>query len=85
MASLCAHNRNLRKIGDLLGLDFPLSSYSARHSWATVARDANIPISVISSAMGHSMERTTRIYLTQLDTSIIDRANQQVWNLIETP
>ena len=83
MASLCAHNRNLRKIGDLLGLDFPLSSYSARHSWATVARDAHIPISVISSAMGHSSERTTRIYLTQLDTSVIDQANQQVWNQIQ--
>lgn len=82
-ASLCAHNRNLHKIGEMVGLNYPLSSYSARHSWATVARDANIPISVISSAMGHTSERTTRIYLTQLDSAVVDQANRQVWKVIK--
>ncbi|MBQ9397798.1 MAG: site-specific integrase [Bacteroidales bacterium] len=81
-AGLCAHNRNLRKIGEMVRLDHTLSSYSARHSWATVARDAQVPISVISSGMGHTSERTTRIYLTQLDSAIIDQANRRVWNAV---
>lgn len=84
-ASLCAHNRNLKKIGKMVGLDYPLSSYSARHSWATVARDAQIPISIISSSMGHTSEGTTLIYLAQLDNGVIDQANRQVWHTIGWP
>ncbi len=69
----------------MVGLDYPLSSYSARHSWATVARDAQIPISIISSSMGHTSEGTTRIYLAQLDNGVIDQANRQVWHTIGWP
>lgn len=81
-SALCAHNRNLRKIGEMVELTFPLSSYFARHSWATVARDAHIPISVISSGLGHTSERTTQIYLAQLSNEIIDSANRQVWDAL---
>lgn len=84
-AALCAHNRNLRRIGEMVGLEYPLTSYSARHSWATVARDAQVAISVISSGLGHTSERTTRIYLTQLDSAVIDQANRRVWHTIGVP
>ena len=78
-AALVRHNILLRKLGSLVGADFPLSSYCARHSWATIARDAAVPLSVISSGMGHTSEKTTRIYLASLDNSLIDRANRQIW------
>lgn len=78
-AALVRHNIMLRKLGGLVGADFPLSSYCARHSWATIARDAAVPLSVISSGMGHTSEKTTRIYLASLDNSLIDRANRQIW------
>lgn len=80
--ALGRHNRMLRKLGELVGTDFPLSSYCARHSWATIARDSAVPLSVISSAMGHTSEKTTRIYLASLDNSLIDRANREVWERI---
>lgn len=70
------YNRQLSRLSDMLNLEYSLSSYTARHSWATAARNHNIPISVISAGMGHSSERTTQIYLTTLENSTIDSANQ---------
>ena len=72
----------LRRLGEMVGTEAPLTSYSARHSWATIARDAAIPLSVISTGMGHTSERTTRIYLASLDNSLVDRANREVWERI---
>lgn len=73
-------NAKLKAIGDMLGLAKPLTTYVARHGWATIARNRNIPISTISEAMGHGSELTTRIYLDSLDSSIVDRANRLVIN-----
>lgn len=52
--------------------------YVARHSWASIAKQKNIPIGVISDALGHNSEKTTLIYLSTLDTSAIDNANSQI-------
>ncbi len=71
-------NRNLKKIGRMLGLTVPLTTYVARHGWASVAKSKNIPITIISEAMGHDSETTTRIYLASLDTSVVDKANSLV-------
>jgi len=76
-------NDRLKKIGRQLGLTEPLTMYVARHTWASIARDNNIPISVISQGMGHDSENTTRIYLTTLDTSVLDQANYAIINLLE--
>ncbi len=71
-------NRNLKKIGQLLGLAIPLTTYVARHGWASIAKSKNIPLSIISEAMGHDSENTTRIYLASLDTSVVDNANSLI-------
>ena len=72
------HNQKLKLLGKQIGEKLPLSSYLARHSWATAARNHNVPLSVISAGMGHTSERTTLIYLDSLDNSIIDNANNQI-------
>ena len=54
--------------------------YVARHSWASIARSKNVPISVISEGMGHNSERTTQIYLASIDKSQIDNANVSIIN-----
>ena len=69
-------NAKLKKIGVELGLPVVLTSYVARHTWASVAHSKNISLSVISEAMGHDSENTTRIYLASLDMSVIDKANE---------
>ena len=68
-------NKYLKEIARLCGITTPLTMYVSRHSWASIAKSKNIPISVISEGMGHDSEETTRIYLASLDGSVIDKAN----------
>lgn len=68
-------NERLRVVSDIIGLSTPLTMYVARHTWASIAKSKNIPLSIISEGMGHDSELTTRIYLASLDTSAVDRAN----------
>lgn len=70
------HNRQLRRLSKMLPAGCKLTSYTSRHSWATAARNHNVLISVISAGMGHTSEQTTQIYLTMLENSVIDDANQ---------
>ncbi|CCZ82077.1 site-specific integrase [Odoribacter laneus] len=72
------HNRKLKRLGEELGGNLSLSSYTARHTWATIARKHNVPISVISAGMGHTSEKTTQIYLASLENSVIDKANRGI-------
>ena len=71
-------NRKLKEIGKMIGVQLPLTMYVARHSWASVAKNKNVPISVISEGMGHDSEMTTQIYLASLDTAIVDKANKMI-------
>ncbi|MBQ3539332.1 MAG: site-specific integrase [Bacteroidaceae bacterium] len=75
-------NRHLKAIGKTLGLHQPLTMYVARHSWASIARDKGVPLSIISEGMGHDSERTTRVYLVSLKTELIDKANRKILNLL---
>ncbi len=68
-------NMKLKELASIVGVSVPLSTYVARHTWASVAKSKNIPLSVISEAMGHDSESTTRIYLTSFDDTVIDHAN----------
>lgn len=76
-------NKKLKEIGDMVGLVKPLTTYVARHAWASIAKERHVPISVISEAMGHNSEHTTRIYLAALDTAEIDNANRDIMNALE--
>lgn len=71
----CRINRSLKQIGQMVGITIPVTLYVARHSWASAARTKGIPVAVISEGMGHDNESTTRIYLANLDTSAVDKAN----------
>lgn len=68
-------NRHLKKIGRMAGIPENLTSYVARHSWASLAKSKNISLSVISDALGHENEHTTLIYLDTVGVDSIDRAN----------
>ena len=75
------HNKRLKRISDLIGLDTPLSSYVSRHTWATLALHKGISLEVISESMGHENETTTRIYLASLEQSVVDKANAEIIRL----
>ena len=75
-------NRHLKLIGQELGMHQPLTMYCARHSWASIARNEGIPLAVISEGMGHDSEKTTQIYLSSLNTEVVDNANRKILNLL---
>lgn len=83
--ALRTYNFHLHQLSAMLGSDVPLSSYVSRHTWATIAYQQQIPISVISQAMGHDSERTTQIYLKSLENNVIDEANRNLLKKIFSP
>lgn len=76
-------NRALKKIGERIGLKIPLTTYVARHIWASVARNVNVPVSVISVGMGHRSIKTTEVYLDSVDISRVNEANRMLIKRIE--
>ena len=73
------YNSSLKEIGDMLG-GLPLTSYVCRHSWATTAHRKQVPLSLISQAMGHDSVKTTEIYLKEIESAEIDRVNSLLIN-----
>lgn len=59
------------------GIGDNVTMYAARHSWASIAKELDIPISVISDGMGHDSVQTTQIYLNSISGKI-DAANEKV-------
>ena len=74
-------NRHLKKIAVAADIKVPLTTYTARHTWATLARDYGAPISVISAGLGHTSEEMTRVYLKDFDVSMLNQVNSMVTNL----
>lgn len=71
-------NWALRIIGERAGLRIRLTTYVARHTWASIARNMNFSIAIISEGMGHRSYRTTQVYLDSIGTSRINDANKQI-------
>lgn len=80
---LSRHNQALREIGDRIKLNKRISSYVIRHTWASEALRRDIPVALISQAMGHSSEQVTRHYLKQLDISTLGQANRKVISRVD--
>lgn len=71
-------NKRILKVGQILKFPFSLNFYAARHTWASLAQEAGIPLSVISPSLGHNAEATTRNYLTLIHQNVLDDANRRV-------
>jgi integrase len=67
-------NNNLKIIGKRLGLDINVTTYVARHSFASVLKKSGVNIAIISEALGHSNLETTQIYLDNFDNEQMDEA-----------
>lgn len=71
-------NRHLKEIAALIKLPVALSLYYSRHSWATIARGKDIPLSVICEGLGHDSETTTQIYLDSIQSWEVDKTNRKI-------
>lgn len=75
---LRAYNYALHRLSQLIGSNRTLSSYVARHSWASLAYRSGIDISLIAKAMGHTKLSTTLIYIRALLDPSLAEANKKV-------
>ncbi|MBK5245602.1 MAG: tyrosine-type recombinase/integrase, partial [Eubacteriaceae bacterium] len=64
VTKLC--NKRLKKIGTALGIE-SLSTYTARHSYATVLKRSGANIAYISESLGHNDLKTTENYLASFE------------------
>ena len=76
-------NRELARLMKQLLPGVYVSSYTARHTWATLAYHSGVPVGLISQSLGHSSIRVTMTYLKPFDAEVIDRINRQVISLVK--
>ena len=71
-------NWNLKRLSGLMGQKVALSSYSARHSWATLANFCDYQQELISNAMGHSSVKVTETYFQRHSDDRIHAMNRGI-------
>ena len=71
-------NYYLKKIGTMVGLQASLTTYTGRHTWASILRDMGTSLSVISKGLGHESLKTTQIYLSSIDMEGVVKANRKM-------
>jgi integrase/recombinase XerD len=71
-------NERLKIIAEDAGIDEKFTTYSIRHSWATIAKYLGISTEIISEGLGHHSLRTTQVYLKGFENEILDEANEKV-------
>lgn len=65
-------NQDLKELGEAAGIATPLTTYVARHSFATTLRQAGTQTALISQAMGHKSEAVTAVYLDSFASDLVD-------------
>ena len=76
---LCTQlNKELHKIAANLKIKEDVTTYVARHSFATVLKKSGVNIGIISQALGHQDIKTTQVYLGQFDDEQVDMAMQNL-------
>lgn len=78
---LSRYNRKLKEIARLVGVDTKLSSYVARHSFATILKMSGTPIEKISEMMGHADVSITMNYLKEFSNDDLDIENRKFMEL----
>lgn len=75
-------NRHLKTISENLGIAPSLTTYTARHTWATLAREYGASVATISTGLGHTKEEMTQVYLKELDQTNLERINGMINSLL---
>lgn len=71
-------NKALKTVGRDINLPYALSLGMARHSWANIANEKDIDISIINQSLGNDSEEITKLYLASLNNDLINDANKSI-------
>lgn len=72
--TLQRYNKELKEIAEICGIDKPLTSYVARHSFANCLKQEGVTTDIISESMGHQNLSITQTYFKEFDNSVLDKA-----------
>lgn len=78
---LSRYNRKLGEIAKIAGVESHVTSYVARHSFATILKKKGTSTDLISELMGHSNVQITMTYLKEFDDEELDNANRRLLDL----
>lgn len=73
-------NKYMKRIGKSLTLGVNLTTYAARHSFATVLKRSGAPTEFISESLGHKDLRTTENYLDSFENNVKESYQKQLLN-----
>lgn len=76
--AISRYNRTLKRLSVICGLKKKMTSYTARHTWATTALNSNIRLATISKALGHSSIVTTENYLKEIEDELLFEDNHML-------
>ncbi|MBT3243776.1 MAG: tyrosine-type recombinase/integrase [Bacteroidetes bacterium] len=71
-------NSSLSDIGSKLEISTPLTTYVARHTFASTLKSKDVSASVIKKMMGHTSEETTEIYLKEFANDVLSVASERL-------
>jgi len=64
-------NEHMKQIALQIGIDKPVTTYYARHSFATILKNSGVSTEFISEALGHTSLETTKNYLAGFEKDTI--------------
>ncbi len=73
-------NKYMKRIGKMLTLDINLTTYTARHSFATVLKRSGASTEFIGESLGHKDKRTTQNYLDSFEDEVKMEYQKQLLN-----
>ncbi len=77
-------NKYLKRMAEQIETQETITTYTSRHSWATICKKLGFSIEIIAECLGHEYgNKTTAVYLDTFDQDVIDNANQQVANCLK--
>lgn len=79
--ALSRYNYHLKMLAAKVHLS-KLTSYTARHTWASQSYKMGVHVGVISKALGHTNLQTTMNYIKELDNSEVEQANRSVIDML---
>jgi len=71
-------NKNLKELPGTQNFNIKLTTYVARHSWATILKNKGVSTAIISAGLGHGSEKTTQVYLDSFENDVLDEANKNL-------
>jgi len=83
LRKLNSYNKALKRLAAAAGIKGTLTSYVPRHSWASIAYQSNVALSLISQALGHANPHNTMTYIRQIDGEQLKSANRNLINNLE--